>query len=173
MFPQSDNTPPCSDATGIRASYASWFDMEAVERARLSDQPHQGYREFLRHVGKTLGERFLHEQDIAQLMHARSWAVDQVLIHCWERRIGDLGGTLVAVGGYGRRELMPGSDVDIMILLAETENAETGAKLETFLGKLWDIGLEVGHSVRTLQECQDQARDDITVATNLMEARHL
>jgi [protein-PII] uridylyltransferase len=161
----------CDDDYETR--YRDWFDLDELQHALQSDQPHRGYREFLRLAGKAIGDRFEQDHDIADLMHARSWAVDQVLVHCWQRRVGDFGGALVAVGGYGRRELMPGSDVDIMVLLPEAEDEATGARLETFLGKLWDIGLEVGHSVRTLQECQQQARDDITVVTNLMEARWL
>ncbi|MEO7402375.1 MAG: nucleotidyltransferase domain-containing protein, partial [Burkholderiales bacterium] len=79
--------------------------------------------------------------------------------------------TLLAVGGYGRGELFPGSDVDILILLPAAPYAELGALLERFVGDLWDIGVELGHSVRTLEQCAEEAGRDITIATALLEAR--
>lgn len=81
--------------------------------------------------------------------------------------------SLVAVGGYGRAELHPRSDIDLMILLAEQEDDNTRELLETFLTLLWDIKLEIGHSVRTVQECVEEAEKDITVATNIFESRLL
>ena len=80
---------------------------------------------------------------------------------------------LVAVGGYGRGELHPKSDIDLMILLQEEENQNTKDLLEKFLMLLWDIRLEIGHSVRTVEECVEESTKDITVATNIMEARLL
>ncbi len=78
--------------------------------------------------------------------------------------------TLVAVGGYGRSELHPHSDIDILILLGD-EWQQREKQLETYLRLLMDIGLELGHSVRTVSECVASAAGDITVVTNLMEAR--
>ncbi|MGB5621298.1 MAG: [protein-PII] uridylyltransferase, partial [Gammaproteobacteria bacterium] len=80
---------------------------------------------------------------------------------------------LVAVGGYGRGELHPCSDIDIMILLPREDDDVWREPLEIFLTFLWDIGLEVGHSVRTVEDCLVQAGADITVATTLMESRLL
>lgn len=80
--------------------------------------------------------------------------------------------SLVAVGGYGRKELYPGSDIDLLILLPAAANTALGKQLEQFVVLLWDIGLEVGHSVRTPDECLEEAKD-ITVQTNLLEARIL
>ena len=76
-------------------------------------------------------------------------------------------------GGYGRGELHPGSDIDLLILLRNSDHVRYQERLEQFLVFLWDIGLEVGHSVRSLQECEDEASRDITIATNLMESRPL
>ena len=80
---------------------------------------------------------------------------------------------LAAVGGYGRGELFPCSDVDLLILLAAPADAALARKLEELIGTLWDIGLEVGHSVRTIDECVALAASDVTVQTTLLEARLL
>jgi [protein-PII] uridylyltransferase len=112
--------------------------------------------------------------DIKDLVNGRSWLVDQLLRQCWQRILGgNSHAALIAVGGYGRHELLPGSDVDLMILLDQTESPALAEKLKTFLNMLWDTGLEVGHSVRTLADCVEQSQADITVATTLMEARLL
>ncbi len=81
--------------------------------------------------------------------------------------------TLVAVGGYGRGQLFPYSDIDLLILLPAATSDALGAKLEQFVGVLWDIGLEIGHSVRTLAECIELSAQDITVQTSLLEARYI
>jgi [protein-PII] uridylyltransferase len=76
---------------------------------------------------------------------------------------------LAAVGGYGRGELYPGSDVDLLILLPDDDHAEqdspTAPQLEKLIGLLWDIGLDIGHSVRSVNQCLDEAERDITVKT--------
>ena len=78
---------------------------------------------------------------------------------------------LIAVGGYGRGQLFPHSDVDILILLPASPDAALREKLEALVGTFWDIGLDVGHSVRTLDECFEIASGDVTVQTNLLESR--
>ncbi len=78
---------------------------------------------------------------------------------------------LVAVGGYGRGELFPYSDVDVLILLVEQPDAELREKLEGLVQIFWDIGLDIGHSIRTVDECLSEAAADITVKTALLEAR--
>jgi [protein-PII] uridylyltransferase len=80
---------------------------------------------------------------------------------------------LVAVGGYGRGQLFPYSDIDLLVLLPAPPDGALGAKLEQFVGMLWDIGLEIGHSVRTPAECLEFAAQDITVQTSLLEARFI
>jgi [protein-PII] uridylyltransferase len=152
-------------------AYQQWFDLTTLDAAEQDEQPEVAYRVFLSRVQQILAEKFSADTDVVELIHARSWVVDQVLTRCWKSRLDGFAGALLAVGGYGRSELMPGSDVDIMVLLPRPENGEIGNQLEDFLTLLWDIGLEVGHSVRTLEDCYIQARDDVTVATNLMEAR--
>ncbi len=155
------------------SAFAGWFDTKLLDSAEDDEGLPRAFRQFLQQVREVLARRFLDGEDITALIHARSWAVDQVLVRSWRRWLGDFNGALVAVGGYGRRELLPGSDIDLLVLLEVAAGPESGGRLEALLSGLWDIGLEVGHSVRTLQECQEQARADITVATNLMEARLL
>ena len=106
-----------------------------------------------------------------ELLRRLSRAVDRQLRQTW--RCCALPGetALVAVGGYGRGLLFPCSDVDLLILLPETPSAPHREEIEAFIGMLWDMGLEVGHSVRTIGECLDLAQQDITVQTNLLEAR--
>lgn len=83
------------------------------------------------------------------------------------------GACLAAVGGYGRGELYPWSDIDLLILLASEPDAKDQVLLESLISALWDLGLDVGHSVRTLQDCKREAANDITVETALMEVRWL
>ena len=83
------------------------------------------------------------------------------------------GAALVAVGGYGRGELYPYSDVDVLILLRERPAPEAAARLETFVAAMWDLGIEPSHSVRTIEDCSREAAADVTVETSLLEARWL
>lgn len=80
---------------------------------------------------------------------------------------------LLAVGGFGRNELLPRSDIDLLILLERDNYADNADNIQQFLALLWDIGLEVGHSVRSIQECRVQAELDVTVVTAMLEARTL
>jgi [protein-PII] uridylyltransferase len=132
------------------------------------------FAEALRQGSEILHERFRAHVGAEQLVRGRSWLVDHLLVRAWSRFIrtpDEL--ALVAVGGYGRAELLPASDIDLMILLPDEAPGRYNADIEALLTFAWDIGLEVGHSVRTLEDCSAQAQDDITVVTNLMEARLL
>ena len=120
-----------------------------------------------------LEARFRRGESVTALVHARSRLADGILALAW-RRFGLDDHThraLVAVGGYGRGELHPGSDIDLLILTRRAMHGGESEKVEGFLAFLWDIGLAVGNSVRTVRECVKEARHDITVATNLMEGR--
>ena len=83
------------------------------------------------------------------------------------------GAALVATGGYGRGELYPCSDIDLLVLLAHEPQSAERESLERLIGTLWDIGLEIGHSVRTVEGCISAAADDVTVRATLLEARFL
>ena len=105
-----------------------------------------------------------------------TWFTDQLLISIWHsvnkpEKASDCC-SLVAVGGYGRSELHPSSDIDLMILVNEDMRGAFAEAGEEFLHTLWDIGLDIGHSVRTVSECAEAAKD-LTVVTTLMEARLL
>jgi len=133
------------------------------------------FREVLARGDATLRDRFELDEPVDHLVRDRARLVDSVLTQAWLRHAGELSGqlALVAVGGYGRGELHPCSDIDIMVLLPHRDDATWREPLENFITFLWDIGLEVGHSVRTTEDCVAQARADITVATTLMESRLL
>ena len=100
-------------------------------------------------------------------------SIDAVLVDLWNSQVGERGAALVAVGGYGRGELHPYSDLDVMLLLPDELSSDDEDALSTFVTSLWDVGLEIGHSVRTLAQCAEEAAADLTVATTLMEARLL
>jgi [protein-PII] uridylyltransferase len=97
--------------------------------------------------------------------------VDTVLTTAWQEANLPSQSALVGVGGYGRGELFPYSDVDLLILLHEQPDEATRAKLEELVQLLWDLGLEIGSSIRTVDECMSEAKADITVQTSLLEAR--
>ena len=133
------------------------------------------FRQVLDRGTELLRERFVADEAIEDLVIDRARLVDITLRAAWVRHTGkyarDLG--LVAVGGYGRGELHPSSDIDIMVLLPKSDSADWQPDIERFLTFLWDIGLEVGHSVRSIDDCQRESLADISVATTLFEARLL
>ncbi|MDT8310755.1 MAG: nucleotidyltransferase domain-containing protein, partial [Methylophaga sp.] len=132
-------------------------------------------RALLKTAQQHLQSLFVDQQaDIDWLVHQQAHFVDEILQFLWQQHLpADTPISLIAVGGYGRGELHPFSDVDLLVLLDEPASAQPPEALTAFLTELWDMGLEIGHSVRTLQQCRAQAEDDITIATNLMEARFL
>lgn len=145
---------------------------EALGRAgnKVSD-----LREALGHAGDDLSARFKDGQPVTDLVRLRASLVDRVLIWLWREHAGPLrdSAAIVAVGGYGRGELHPCSDVDIMVLVGKKMPTDGEQLLSSFLTSLWDIGLDIGHSARTVKQCQQEAKADITVATTLIEARLL
>jgi [protein-PII] uridylyltransferase len=130
-------------------------------------------RDSLAAAGADLRARFEAGESVVDLVHARATVLDGILIELWQEHIEPLGAALVAVGGYGRGELHPCSDVDVMLLLPDAIPAGSEEPISSFVTALWDIGLEAGHSVRTLAQCREEASADLTVATTLMEARLL
>jgi [protein-PII] uridylyltransferase len=119
-----------------------------------------------------LEQRFQQHGKAARLLSAHSRLVDLYLLRAWEQLAMPPHIALVAVGGYGRGELYPKSDIDLLILLDSEPDGILQQKLQQLIGMLWDIGLEVGHSIRTIAQCLKESAD-ITVQTNLLEARLL
>ena len=131
-------------------------------------------RQGLRDARASLFERFDHGESVADLVHDRSATMDEALCVAWAHHVpADQSAALIAVGGYGRGELHPSSDIDILILVAPEAQESLSEPLGDLVRFLWDIGLEVGAAVRTVEQCVEAAREDVTVMTNLMEARLL
>jgi [protein-PII] uridylyltransferase len=156
--------------------HETWFGLPVLDDGLAAgERPLPLFRQFLSLSRDILKQKFKHGVSAPILIKAHSWLVDQLLVRAWRRFMAEdaQNAALVAVGGYGRTELMPGSDIDLLVLLPDTAHERLNPKLESLLVFLWDIGLEVGHSVRTVAECIEQALADVTVVTNLMEARLL
>lgn len=114
------------------------------------------------------------DNDVSYLLNARAIFVDAILSKLWcQHHLDEFQVSLVAVGGYGRGELHPFSDVDILILTQTDIDTELEERISSFITQLWDIKLDIGHSVRCIKECLKQAVNDVTVATNLMEMRQI
>ncbi len=139
----------------------------------LKASPIAAFKKAIRHAREVLDERFKSGREVRRLVEDRAWFVDQILREAWERLpwCEDADIALLAVGGYGRGELHPFSDIDLLILLDNADHETFREPIEHFLTLLWDIGLEVGQSVRSVDECASEARADLTVITNLMESR--
>jgi [protein-PII] uridylyltransferase len=105
------------------------------------------------------------------LLKRQAALVDRVLREVWAEAAMPPSLALVAVGGYGRGTLFPYSDVDVLILLPEEMDEGDREQVSHLVSRLWDIGVELGHSVRTIEQCLSEAKQDITVQTNLLEAR--
>ncbi|MGO9803257.1 MAG: [protein-PII] uridylyltransferase [Steroidobacteraceae bacterium] len=133
------------------------------------------WRAPLREAHEELKARFLAEDPVEELVHARAALLDTVLSEAWRVHCAAhcSAWALVAVGGYGRGELHPCSDVDVLLLAPQSPAAAAGAAVEKLVAFLWDIGLEIGHSVRTVAQCAEECVGDVGVMTTLLEARLL
>jgi [protein-PII] uridylyltransferase len=126
-------------------------------------------------LNQRLMAQFSEKVPVESLVRQRSQCVDLLLIEAWlEMRLNNFPITLVAVGGYGRAELHPFSDIDLLLLVqSDLVCQQAESHLSAFITFLWDAGLEIGHSVRTLEQTLTLGRADTTIATNLLEARLL
>ena len=131
------------------------------------------YKSRLQTDQAALRESYLAEPDVSRQLRGRSQLVDEVLCELWKALELPDSLALVAVGGYGRGELWPASDVDLLLLLEAPPDTALAGILEQLIGLFWDIGLEIGHSVRTVEDCLAEAAGDLTVQTALVEARLL
>ncbi len=123
----------------------------------------------------TLGERAASTRTVRNALHRMSGLVDSMLVQLWQLSGMQTPYALLAVGGYGRAELFPSSDVDVLVLLPDGSSPETDANLkaaiEAFISNCWDLGLEIGSSVRSVSECLSEAERDVTIQTALLESR--
>lgn len=139
------------------------------------------FKQAIQDSKSVLREQFEADTPVLELIERHSDFMDGILRLAWHRfswsentnawrksRVA-----LIAVGGYGRQELLPHSDIDVMILLERQNQNTHRANIQSFTTLLWDIGLEVGHSVRSIRDCRTQAAADVTVMTALLEARLL
>lgn len=150
------------------------FDKDAFcARLRDSKQPVAVFREALNNARQLLDRHYHDKDDISALVCGRAWFMDQLLRCAWQQydweKPDDI--ALLAVGGYGRGELHPHSDIDLLILTRHDNHEIYKKNLTAFFTLLWDLNLEIGQSVRSLAQCRQEALKDITVATSLMESR--
>jgi len=150
-----------------------FFDQSRFRKA-LEQQPIiTVFKDALNAGNVQFNRRFIEGEDIRSLIYERALFIDCILHHAWFQFEWTDSISLEAVGGYGRGELHPCSDIDLLILHRPQVFEECKDNIEKFLTFLWDIGLEIGSSVRTVEQTVDIAKSDITVATNLFESRNL
>jgi [protein-PII] uridylyltransferase len=147
--------------------------MPVAQLAPAARRSAAGLREQLQQERRDLRARYVADGEAPRLLRQHRLLIDRALRSLWKDAALPGSLALAAVGGYGRGELYPHSDVDLLVLLPCEPDAELKAKLETLIGTLWDTGLEPGHGVRTIEECVFESGKDITVQTSLLEARWL
>ena len=145
----------------------------STEPARLREHYRAGKKALL----TSLAGSGASTRGIRSLLRKLARHTDDTLRQLWQRAGFPAGYCLVAVGGFGRGELFPHSDVDVLLLLPDDarvdSDAELKTRIESFIGSCWDTGLEIGSSVRTVGDCVEEAAKDVTVQTSLLEARLL
>ena len=122
---------------------------------------------------QALRESYLRRPNPRALLTGHCELIDRTVTAVWSEIAPVRDAALVATGGYGRGELYPCSDIDLLVLLGNDPTEAEREALERLIGRFWDIGLEIGQSVRTVAECIEAAAGDITIRTTLLEARHL
>jgi len=169
--PTSATAPSSADGP---AAVPGWPFLERLPSELAASASPATWRARLREANEELKQRFLAGDPVEDLVHTRAAVIDTVLREAWRIHCSaEPTWALVAVGGYGRGELHPASDIDILLLVPQPPGIAAGAAVESLVTFLWDIGLEVGHSVRTVSECREQCIGDVSVMTTLLEARLL
>ena len=136
-------------------------------------QQYRRWRQALQQGREALAAEYRETRNARQYLVQHGLLVDGIIRSAWEVLGMGQRAALVAVGGYGRGQLFPHSDIDLLLLLPAATSDSLSGFVENFIGAMWDIGLDVGHSVRTIDECLQEAAKDITVATTLLENRML
>ncbi len=157
------------DSLEPTASILQFLNKEPSQQLSVSH-----YKNFRSELRTLLQERFDAHSNIYDLISLNTCIIDELLKNLWKlHNLTNEKAALIAIGGYGRRELFPESDIDFMIVLNENANENAKLKVKLFLTFLWDINLPISQSVRTLKECTMEAKSDITVMTSLMELYYL
>ncbi len=133
----------------------------------------QHFKTYIQQKDLELHQKFDPQKPVGDLLKERSAFVDEILISAWQHFLSNQADkhSLIAVGGYGRQELFPHSDIDIVILTDSHKDPIVQERVTNFSVFLWDIGLKPGLSVRTVEECVSEALEDQTVMTCLLENR--
>jgi [protein-PII] uridylyltransferase len=166
----ASSDPEVFDAEGFDAALRELSGrppLEALPRFRQALREGRNMLEQAWHAGLPVDRHLTLQAKLIDALLARAWTLHANLLN------ENITPALIAVGGYGRGELYPHSDIDLLLLLKGNQHNQVKPFAEPFLQFLWDMGLEVGHSVRSLNDCVTESKKDITVATNLMEARLL
>lgn len=131
------------------------------------------FKQLLKDKQAELQQKFEPQQSVSKLLKEKSDFIDKLLSAVWQHFLAEFSTefALCAVGGYGRKELFPYSDIDVLVLLTDNCDAQCKDDLGQFFTFLWDIGLKPGYSARTVTECVQAACDDQTIMTSLLESR--
>ena len=151
------------------------FDLSPIQAALPDDASNTiACKDALETGRKEIHKAFLNGANATELLRWQTDVTDLVFSHLWKMQGEKFSGIeLIAVGGYGRAELHPHSDIDISILLPAPATSQQAMDLSAWVTSLWDLGLDIGHSVRTVEDCEREAANDQTIITNLMESRLL
>jgi [protein-PII] uridylyltransferase len=148
----------------IKAITSDWFSVK--------EKLHE-FKHLIKQKDHELKQKFDPQLSVKDLLKEKSDFIDEILTASWQHFSADHAGKLclIAVGGYGRQELFPHSDIDLVILLDSGDVSVYQEMLTNFLTSLWDIGLKPGQSVRTVEQCVTAAINDQTIMTSIMENR--
>ncbi len=151
----------------------AWWPSEDEEWINFKLSP-QKHKELVQTIQEAVIDAFNEGTAISEIIIGYAITIDYLLWYAWfTHDLHKTNATLLAVGGYGRAELHLQSDIDLMVLLDNHFNDKDKEKLSAFLTFLWDSGLDVGHSVRTVKEAVTESKNDITVISSIVEARAL
>ncbi|MCH9692848.1 MAG: [protein-PII] uridylyltransferase [Gammaproteobacteria bacterium] len=152
-----------------------FFDQQRFHHRLIhNDKPKlEIFKDALGAVDTHMARRFEEGEPARTLVKERALLIDCLLHYAWHQFTWPNNISLLAVGGYGRGELHPHSDIDLLILSKHKPDHNSIDNIEQLIAFLWDLGVDIGHSVRTLDHCIKLAAKDITVATNLMESRRI
>ena len=153
--------------------YQKRFDQQLISSCFEAASPISAFKSLISAETEFLKQQFRPHQTVTTLLSTKAAFIDNLLQCCWQHFLGTdaESASLIATGGYGRSELFPHSDIDILILTPTQHSNKFQEQIADFSRFLWDIGLKPGQSVRNVQQCLEAATDDQTIFTNLLEMR--